>query len=113
MSSSPADCRSHPGRLTPPPRCSPARPARWRSELGMWTLSMCTRRLKRVASPPSADTTTGMHLFEDLVIPEVVDNDYRPVPLGHSGDRLLVTVLFSRTIPLIRYELTDRLRLST
>jgi len=55
----------------------------------------------------------GMHLFEDLVIPEVVDNDYRPVPLGHSGDRLLVTVLFSRTIPLIRYELTDRLRLST
>ena len=44
----------------------------------------------------------GMHLFEDLVIPEVVDNDYRPVPLGQSGDRLLVTVLFRRTIPLIR-----------
>lgn len=26
------------------------------------------------------DQHQGMHLFEDLVIPEVVDNDYRPVP---------------------------------
>lgn len=54
-----------------------------------------------------------MHLFEDLVIPEVVDNDYQPVPPGQTGDRLLVTVLSSRTIPLIRYELTDRVRLAT
>src|SRR6266536_4866161 len=50
----------------------------------------------------------GMHLFEDLVIPEVVDDDYRPVPPGQTGDRLLVTVLSNRTIPLIRYEMTDR-----
>src|SRR5205814_7039319 len=55
----------------------------------------------------------GMHLFEDLVIPEVVDNDYQPVPPGHPGDRLLVTVLFSRTIPLIRYEMTDRVALAS
>ena len=55
----------------------------------------------------------GMHLFEDLVIPEVVDNDYRPVPPGQTGDRLLVTVLFSRTIPLIRYEMTDRVQFAT
>jgi phenylacetate-CoA ligase len=54
----------------------------------------------------------GMHLFEDLVIPEVVDDDYRPVPPGQTGDRLLVTVLSSRTIPLIRYEMTDRVRLA-
>ena len=53
-----------------------------------------------------------MHLFEDLVIPEVVDDDYRPVTPGQPGDRLLVTVLFSRTIPLIRYEMTDRVRLA-
>lgn len=59
------------------------------------------------------DQHKGMHLFEDLVIPEVVDNDYRPVPAGKSGDRLLVTVLSSRTLPLIRYEMTDRVRLST
>lgn len=56
---------------------------------------------------------TGMHLSEDLVIPEVVDDAYRPVPPGESGDRLLVTVLFSRTVPLIRYEMTDRVRLAT
>ena len=47
------------------------------------------------------------------MIPEIVDNDYAPVPQGEPGDRLLVTVLSSRTLPLIRYELTDRLRLST
>jgi putative adenylate-forming enzyme len=55
----------------------------------------------------------GMHLFEDLVIPEVVDDRYRPVPSGQPGDRLLVTVLFSRTLPLIRYEMTDRVTLAT
>src|SRR5829696_7832947 len=54
-----------------------------------------------------------MHLFEDLVIPEVVDDHYQPVPAGAPGDRLLVTVLSSRTLPLIRYELTDRVTLAT
>jgi phenylacetate-coenzyme A ligase PaaK-like adenylate-forming protein len=56
---------------------------------------------------------TGMHPFEDLVLAEVVDTDGRPVPPGITGDRLLVTVLFSRTPPLIRYQLTDRVRLAT
>lgn len=55
----------------------------------------------------------GMHLFEDLVIAESVDVDGRPVPDGTTGDKLLVTVLFSRTLPLIRYEVTDRVRIST
>ncbi len=55
----------------------------------------------------------GMHLFEDLVVTEVVDDAYRPVPPGQPGDRLLVTVLSSRTIPLIRYEMTDRVTLAT
>jgi putative adenylate-forming enzyme len=59
------------------------------------------------------DLRRGMHLFEDLVIPEVVDDDHRPVPDGTAGARLLVTVLHSRTLPLIRYELTDRLKLAT
>ena len=54
----------------------------------------------------------GMHLFEDLVIPEVVDDNYRPVRPGEPGDRLLVSVLFSRTLPLIRCEMTDRVRLA-
>ena len=52
----------------------------------------------------------GMHLFEDLVITEVVDADNRPVPPGEYGAKVLVTVLFSRTLPLIRYEMSDSLQ---
>ena len=55
----------------------------------------------------------SMHLYEDFVIIEPVDSSYRPVPDGHIADRLLATVLFSRTLPLIRYELTDSIRLAT
>jgi phenylacetate-CoA ligase len=50
----------------------------------------------------------GLHLFEDLVIVEVVDEHNRPVPPGVYGDKVLLTVLFSRTQPLIRYEVSDR-----
>ena len=53
------------------------------------------------------------HLFEDLMMIEVVDEHYRPVPAGTYGAKLLVTTLFSRTQPLIRYELNDSVRLST
>jgi phenylacetate-CoA ligase len=52
----------------------------------------------------------GMHLFEDLVITEVVDEKNRPVPPGIYGEKVLVTVLFSRTMPLIRYEMSDSVR---
>ncbi|MGH2690270.1 MAG: phenylacetate--CoA ligase family protein [Actinomycetota bacterium] len=48
-----------------------------------------------------------LHLYEDLVMTEVVDEDNRPVPWGAAGAKLLVTVLFSRTLPLIRYVLSD------
>ncbi|GAA3514438.1 phenylacetate--CoA ligase family protein [Georgenia daeguensis] len=51
------------------------------------------------------------HLYEDLVVCESVNVDGAPVPPGTTGAKLLVTVLFSRTLPLIRYELTDRVRL--
>jgi phenylacetate-CoA ligase len=53
-----------------------------------------------------------MHIFEDLLLLEVVDNQYRPVPRGEFGAKLLVTTLFSRTQPLIRYEINDSVRLS-
>ena len=53
----------------------------------------------------------GLHLSEDLLIVEVVDDKGRAVPPGTAGARSLVTVLPSRTMPLIRYELTDRLAL--
>jgi putative adenylate-forming enzyme len=58
------------------------------------------------------DHHRGMHLMEDLVIFEVVDQDNHPVPAGAFGDKLLITVLGSRTQPLIRYELSDSVCLS-
>lgn len=54
----------------------------------------------------------GMHLREDLTLVEVVDQDNRPVPAGVYGDKLLITVLFKHTQPLIRYEVSDSVRLS-
>jgi phenylacetate-coenzyme A ligase PaaK-like adenylate-forming protein len=53
-----------------------------------------------------------LHVFEDLLLVEVVDQQYRPVPHGEFGTKLLVTTLFSRTQPLIRYEINDSVRLS-
>ena len=54
-----------------------------------------------------------LHLFEDLVMVEVVDEAYRPVPVGTFGAHVLITTLFSRTQPLIRYELNDSIRLAS
>jgi phenylacetate-CoA ligase len=58
------------------------------------------------------DHHAGLHVFEDQVLIEVVDDEYRPVPPGEPGSRLLVTNLFNRTQPLIRYELNDQLTVS-
>jgi putative adenylate-forming enzyme len=55
----------------------------------------------------------GMHLQEDLMFVEVVDERDLPVPPGEYGAKALVSVFASRTQPLIRYELTDSLRLAT
>lgn len=54
----------------------------------------------------------GMHLFEDMTIVEVVDEKNRPVPRGVAGDKVLLTVLYRRAQPLIRYEMSDVLRCS-
>ncbi|MET3949219.1 phenylacetate--CoA ligase family protein [Arthrobacter sp. UYEF36] len=51
------------------------------------------------------------HVYEDLLIIEPVDRNGNPVPPGTTGAKLLVTVLFSRTLPLIRYEMSDTVRL--
>jgi phenylacetate-CoA ligase len=53
------------------------------------------------------DRHTGIHLFEDQAIVEVVDEQGRPVPAGQTGHKLLVTNLVTRTQPLIRYEISD------
>lgn len=49
----------------------------------------------------------GMHLFEDLFVVENVDEEGRAVADGEVGHKLLLTNLFNRTQPLIRYELSD------
>jgi phenylacetate-CoA ligase len=49
----------------------------------------------------------SMHLFDDQCIVENVDDDGDPVPPGETGTRLLVTNLFNRVQPLIRFEITD------
>ena len=57
-------------------------------------------------------TPGGIHLPEDLVIFESVDDDNRPVPDGTSGRKLLITTLANSVQPLIRYELTDLLAIT-
>lgn len=54
----------------------------------------------------------GLHIFDDLVILEVVDNDNKPVPPGTYGSKVLATVLWNHTLPFIRYEVSDHLKLS-
>lgn len=54
-----------------------------------------------------------LHFFDDLVVVEAVDEHDRPVPAGTFGARLLVTPLFSRTQPLIRYALDDSVQVAS
>jgi phenylacetate-CoA ligase len=49
----------------------------------------------------------GFHVLEEHVVVENVDAAGRPVPDGEPGARVLVTNLFNRVQPLIRYELAD------
>ena len=53
---------------------------------------------------------SGLHINEDLVILEVVDRRGQPVKAGEYGEKVLLTVLYQRTQPLIRYEITDLAR---
>ena len=50
---------------------------------------------------------TGSHLNSDIAHFEVVDDDYRPVPDGMPGTRVLVTNLVNFVQPMIRYEIDD------
>lgn len=49
----------------------------------------------------------GMHLIEDDAVYELVDTEHRPVPPGQPSAAMLVTNVWSYTLPLIRYEITD------
>ncbi len=54
----------------------------------------------------------GMHIFEDLGIVEVVDENNQPVPDGTLGHKILFTSLFGFTQPVIRYEIADMMVLA-
>jgi phenylacetate-coenzyme A ligase PaaK-like adenylate-forming protein len=49
----------------------------------------------------------GMHVWEDVLVLEVIGSDGRHVPPGEPGSKVLLTNLVNRTQPLIRYELAD------
>jgi len=49
----------------------------------------------------------AMHLPDDLAIIEPVDRHGKVVPAGQPADKILLTNLYNRTQPLIRYEITD------
>ena len=53
------------------------------------------------------------HLNDDLLIVEPVDEDGRPVAPGERSAKIYVTNLFNRALPLIRYEITDEVRILT
>ena len=53
----------------------------------------------------------GIHLADDLVIVEPVDQAGRPVPAGTRSDKIYVTALANPLLPLIRFELTDQVTL--
>lgn len=57
-------------------------------------------------------TTKWLHIIEDFVILEPVDQDLYPVPPGTLSHSCLLTNLHSRTIPLIRYRLDDQIVMS-
>ncbi len=48
----------------------------------------------------------GYHLDADRLVTEVVDSHGRPVPPGHPG-QVVVTNLYARSMPFIRYRLLD------
>ena len=50
-----------------------------------------------------------LHINEDWVIVEPVDQNYQPVPFGEQSDKVLITNLANTIQPFIRYELTDRI----
>jgi phenylacetate-coenzyme A ligase PaaK-like adenylate-forming protein len=53
-----------------------------------------------------------MHINADWIIFEPVDINHNPVPAGQLSDRTLITNLANRVMPILRYELGDRVALS-
>jgi len=76
-------------------------------------VSNCYGTTEAVLVGTECDSSGGIHIAEDMVVLEVVDEHNRPVPDGVPGAKVLLTNLFNRTLPLIRYELSDIATLET
>jgi phenylacetate-coenzyme A ligase PaaK-like adenylate-forming protein len=70
--------------------------------LNMYSMAEC------IFLSSGCHTDPGVHVNADWAILEVVDEDYRPVPPGRPGNRVLVTNLANDVQPFIRYEIGDR-----
>jgi phenylacetate-coenzyme A ligase PaaK-like adenylate-forming protein len=57
----------------------------------------------------SCDEGDRLHLTDDLLIVEPVDERGRPVPPGTRAAKLYLTNLYNTLQPLIRYEITDEI----
>ncbi|CAN5756529.1 hypothetical protein BH23PLA1_BH23PLA1_10030 [soil metagenome] len=57
-------------------------------------------------------TDDGAHVNADWAILEVVDADYRPVPAGTPGAKVLITNLANTVQPFLRYEVGDVLTMA-
>lgn len=57
-------------------------------------------------------THGNMHVNEDMVHIDVVDDDLNPVPAGTQGRSMLVTNLFNHAQPFIRYQVSDMVTIS-
>lgn len=55
----------------------------------------------------------GAHLNADWAILEVVDANHQPVPPGQLGEKVLITNLANDVQPIIRYEISDLVKMST
>jgi phenylacetate-coenzyme A ligase PaaK-like adenylate-forming protein len=53
-----------------------------------------------------------MHLPDDLAIIEPVDENNDPVPYGQPATKILLTNLYNKTQPLIRYEINDSMTIT-
>jgi phenylacetate-coenzyme A ligase PaaK-like adenylate-forming protein len=55
---------------------------------------------------------SGFHVGEDVNVIEPVDERGAPVPPGERSAKILVTNLYNRLLPLVRYEITDEFEVS-
>jgi phenylacetate-coenzyme A ligase PaaK-like adenylate-forming protein len=55
------------------------------------------------------DRGPGLHLSDELMIIEPVDEENRPVPVGRRSSEVLFANPYNPALPLIRYELTHEI----